>query len=313
MLDSIGSGKAPPPRPQPAKPSNTGVPRTASPAPKPQHPTTGVSQASTLKRRAEDTASASTNKTDKPITAPPGTIPAKKPTLPAKPVPPVASNLASTTKPATQVRDSNQKSTTNAPAFPAKPAPAKGSFADLMARAQAQNAPQTFGIIKHTKATPKEKLSRREQERRNAKASARTEKSGSGAIAKTEKSRSASPTKDAVQSGRITKPGPPKSTYKGTLGLSTGRSKPRQANKSRFDDYLGTDEEDNSEIEDEGEDGYESSDMEGGFDDLEMEEAQAIRVAKQEDARELAEENRLKAEKEERRRRLAALAKKGRK
>ena len=180
-----------------------------------------------------------------------------------------------------------------------------------MARATAQKSQQSFGGgIKHTKTAQKEKLSRREQERRKKDAVDRTEKSGSGQIRKPEPSRGTSPTKSGVQDGRISKPASARPTYKGTLGMSTKNDRPRQEKKSRFDDYLGTDEEDNSDIEDDGVDGYESSDMEGGFDDVEAEEQAASRAARVDDARELALENQLKREKEDRRQRLQALANK---
>ncbi|RMZ79456.1 hypothetical protein DV738_g3406, partial [Chaetothyriales sp. CBS 135597] len=52
--------------------------------------------------------------------------------------------------------------------------------------------------------------------------------------------------------------------------------------------------------------------MEAGFDDVEDEEELALRAAREDDARELALENQLKREKEERRRKLLGLAKKQR-
>lgn len=52
-----------------------------------------------------------------------------------------------------------------------------------------------------------------------------------------------------------------------------------------------------------------SSDMEGGVWDVEEEEQMALRVARQEDAEALAEETRLKREKEERKRKLMAMSK----
>ena len=55
-----------------------------------------------------------------------------------------------------------------------------------------------------------------------------------------------------------------------------------------------------------------SSDMEAGAFDIDEEERVALQKAKEDDARELALENKLKREKEERRKRLQALADKGR-
>jgi hypothetical protein len=52
-----------------------------------------------------------------------------------------------------------------------------------------------------------------------------------------------------------------------------------------------------------------SSDMEGGIWDVEQEEQLALKAAKQEDAEALAEEQRLKREKEARRKKLAEMSK----
>lgn len=182
-----------------------------------------------------------------------------------------------------------------------------------MARAKAQDPKQKIGVITHTKSAPKEKLSKRAEQKKAEGEKLRKEKSGNGGVRKPDSRRSASPAKKGVQEGRVSK-APAKPSYKGTMGISTGRDQPRKEAKQRYDEYLGTDEEDNSDIvedvDDEG--GYESSDMEGGFDELEVEEQTAARQAKADDARELAIENQLKREKEERRRRLMNLANKRR-
>lgn len=103
------------------------------------------------------------------------------------------------------------------------------------------------------------------------------------------------------------------------MGLSSGRAqKQAQRKRTRYDEYLGTDEEDDdsdlgSYGRDEEEEGYGSdvsSDMEAGAFELDEEEDKALRAAKMEDARELALENQLKKEKEERRKRLLAMANK---
>jgi hypothetical protein len=90
-------------------------------------------------------------------------------------------------------------------------------------------------------------------------------------------------------------------------GTPAARSKPQQA-KGRYDGYA--DWSDLDDMEDEGDvDSDASSDMEGGLWDLDQEEQMALKVAKKEDAEALAEENRLKREKEERKRKLAAMSK----
>lgn len=90
-------------------------------------------------------------------------------------------------------------------------------------------------------------------------------------------------------------------------GTPAARSKPQPA-KGRYDGYA-----DWSDLDDmEDEEGYASdgsSAMEGGVWDLQEEEQMALKVAKKEDAEALAEENRLKREKEERKRKLAAMSK----
>lgn len=98
---------------------------------------------------------------------------------------------------------------------------------------------------------------------------------------------------------------PPTSSRNGTLGVKAKPSAP----KGRYDGYADWDE--LSEMEDE-EDDYASdasSDMEGGMWDVEQEEQLALKAAKKEDAEALAEEMRLKKEKEERKRRLTAMSK----
>jgi hypothetical protein len=183
-----------------------------------------------------------------------------------------------------------------------------------MARAKALGPQQKTGIITHAKTAPKEKLSKRAEDRRKGEEKLRKDKSGNAGVRRPDARRSVSPVKGGVQDGRIAKPVISKPAYKGTMGRSTGRDRDRPPKKARYDEYLGTDEEDNSDIDEaeDYDDGYESSDMEGGWDDLEREEALALRQAKEDDAKELALENAHKREKEERRRRLAGLASKSR-
>lgn len=94
-------------------------------------------------------------------------------------------------------------------------------------------------------------------------------------------------------------------------GASSALKKKPQPAKDRYAGYANWSDLDDEDLEDE-EDGYGSdgsSDMEGGIWDVEREEAEALKAAKFEDAKELAEENRLKKEKEERRKKLAAMNK----
>jgi len=195
-------------------------------------------------------------------------------------------------------------------------------------QAQDEKAQQSqVGMIKH-QPTQREKISkvaeRRRQEEEKAKVikdktTGRPTPNGRPQI----KSRSASPAKktDLPKNPRAPRPplhAPPSSSYKGTMGKPPSRpSKPPLGRRQKYDDYLGTDEEDASddmggygedEPEDYGSDA--SSDMEAGAFDLDEEESRALRAAKEEDAKELALENQLKREKEERRKRLMAMANK---
>lgn len=89
-------------------------------------------------------------------------------------------------------------------------------------------------------------------------------------------------------------------------GLSAQAKTKKRVNEDGYLDWSDVGEDDDIEEDD----GYESSDMEaGGIWDIEEEEARALRAAKEEDAQALAEEMRLKREKEERKKKLAALSK----
>jgi len=197
-----------------------------------------------------------------------------------------------------------------------------------MARAkQAQEArvQSQVGMIKH-QATNREKVSKVAERRRLEEEKTKVGKEKSDprlASIKRDKSksRSVSPAKKADQPRVAKAPRPPlhapPSTYKGTMGQTSSRSQKQVRQKrSRNDDYLGTDEED---VSDEGsygrdeEDDYgsdASSDMEAGAFDIDLEENRALKAAKDEDAKELALEARLKKEKEDRRKKLLELANK---
>lgn len=103
-------------------------------------------------------------------------------------------------------------------------------------------------------------------------------------------------------------------SYKGTArpaagvldkGKLSGRSKGSQARYGGYASWSDDQEDDEEEDYDSGA----SSDMEGGIWDVEQEERVALKAAKEEDAKALAEENALKQEKEARKRKLMALNK----
>ena len=206
--------------------------------------------------------------------------------------------------------------------------PPKGSYADIMARArlaQEQKGQNQVGMIMH-QAASKEKVSkmatkRREEDDKAKHGKAKTTKQGVDNARL--RRRSTSPLKKPNEAKPIKPPRlplvAPAPIYKGTMGQparkpplgATSRRKDGRRS-SRYDEYLGTDEEDDpdeEEAEDEAENGSDaSSDMEAGAFDIDEEEQLALRKAKEDDARELALESKLKREKEERRKKLQALA-----
>jgi len=195
--------------------------------------------------------------------------------------------------------------------------------------AQEQKGQNQVGMIMH-QAASKEKMSklaakRREEEEKakHGKTKAAKHSVDNGRIRK----RNTSPGKKPKEARTIKPPRPPlaapTSTYKGTMGQpaqrppASAQSRGKDGRRSsKYDEYLGTDEEDevdDDEIEDEiGYGSDASSNMEAGAFDIDEEERVALQKAKEDDARELALENKLKREKEERRKRLQALADKGR-
>jgi SPT2 chromatin protein len=205
----------------------------------------------------------------------------------------------------------------------------KGSYAALMAEARATQktkAKSEVGLIKH-QATPRERLSRSERKKREeegktlkAKLSKQPQHNS-----KVEKRAQFRPKQRQESSYKGTaKPAQPMSSYKGTAGLpsqhrpSSVQARHKAGKKtSRYDEYLGTDEEEEGDEIDASDmdDRYGSdvsSDMEAGVLDVEEEETRTLKEAKADDARELALETKLKQEKEERKRKLEALARKRR-
>lgn len=195
--------------------------------------------------------------------------------------------------------------------------------AKLAQESKAQN--NKVGVIRH-QSSNREKTSkvaeRKRQEDERAKANKEKQPSRPGTTNK-DKARSVSPTKrDPGRGPKVARPPlhAPASSYKGTMGQAAGKSRETQSRKrSRYDEYLDTDEEEGSDAEgygdeeDQGDYGSDvSSDMEAGAFELDEEESQTLRAAKEDDARELALEQRLKREKEERRKRLMGLASKNR-
>ncbi len=323
VLDSIGTGQ------RVAAPQ---TPHTFSASPKPPHSLCNSTTAKTnfaVSRNPTDRVSLPENGTKRKATEAFKAV-SGRPTRPSPKQGP-HSRLHDRSAP---VSASSQATSKNLPARVGSPAslivttkpPPPGSFAALMAEAktaQEQKAKSEVGLIKH-QATAKVRLSK--SERRKQEESERTMKAKLGKQPqhnnKVEKKARLEPKKRSESTYKGTaKPAAPMSSYKGTAGLpSQHRSSSADLrhkggkSSSRYDEYLGTDEEDEGD-EDMVNDGYESdasSDMEAGAFDVEEEESKALREARADDAREMALENKLKREKEERRRRLEALARKQR-
>jgi len=222
---------------------------------------------------------------------------------------------------------------------PPKP-PKKGSFAEIMARGKAaQTTLGQVGKIQHKKI---EKLpSRREREEMKGKMG-KNIRNGLAPNSKFQKI-GQHPIRDGRNGTRETgkvgsqgkaAPEPEKKIKKAALATTgyagTARPKPgakapsrpvassssrdRYRSERRGASYGYASEEEEEEDEEEEQD-YESdvsSDMEAAAFEVDEEEELAARIARKEDAEALAEENRLKREKAEKKRRLMAMAKKAR-
>ena len=351
LVGSIGGERAPAPparpiqKPAGATSSQAITTKSAPPTPsassivRPAYKGTaglgGPAQGSSLKRKAEDIS------TERPVKQP---KPSPSLQTDSNGQNPAKLGGSATTSPSTGKPSSSLPSTQtaqNTANVPVK-APAKGSYAEIMARAkqaQSTKTPSALGLIKHqtTEKVKHSKLAeRRKEDQQKGKmpvsAPGPNGKSGlNGKVAPHR--RSVSPVKKGEQvrtkqpkapSGPLHGPPQTKPTapaYRGTMGQAPKKSRNESKKKSgRNDDYLDTDDDEDDFIEDDGGYGYgrdepdyysdASSDMEGGFDDVEREERLALRAAMDDDQRELEDDLRRKREKQER---LAALARKHRK
>lgn len=187
----------------------------------------------------------------------------------------------------------------------------------------AQEAAKAAGssTIKHK---PVERMSKRERARQ-AEEVAKQQKVGGKAAKPAVHDRSRSGTPVDAKIGFKKAPGPAyrgtmkksverqEFTYKGTMrkvepGAPKVKTAAAKARDSKYNGYVSWS--DLDEAEDDEEEGYDSeSDMDAGFDDMESEERRALAAAKKEDQEALAEEERHKREKLERKRKLQALSK----
>ena len=209
--------------------------------------------------------------------------------------------------------------------------PKKGSYKEIMARAQAAAAQPkaSVGIINHK---PKDQMEISYKKELKMKKKALRDKklgivkdnsrpsSSDGNISSSAPGRfvngKKAPQPSYSGTAKPNKPAKQQPSYKGTMNPGAVARKSEKP-KRRANEYAATDDEleDYEEEENEEGDGYgnsegESDDMEAGFSDVEQEESAATKAAKKEDEEEAKLEARLKREKEERRRRLEGLAKK---
>ncbi|OQD81810.1 hypothetical protein PENANT_c025G06188 [Penicillium antarcticum] len=346
VLSSLQTGKPSPlpPSQVPAAPAPSAVPRRDERKPsavrQPALPSSNVGGG--LKRKAEDQLARpvkpETKVASKPAITKPTAIATRPPisSAPAKAMSKPASTLTSRpapAKPVSKIGTSTATKAAPAPKAPTKPAaastpskpPPKGSFAEIMAKAQAlqDKAPAHAGTFRH-QAVPKERLSKLERKKRAMEEQAKEKEARSGKkplpggtgkdkLAATKRSSDGPSYKGTAKPAKKA-PEPP--TYRGTAGLPSSRGggdrRHQSRGRSRANEYLGTDEEDEGDFGGYG--GYddyysdESSDMEAGLDDVDREEAAALKFAKREDEEELRQETEARNEKLARQRKLAALA-----
>lgn len=215
--------------------------------------------------------------------------------------------------------------------------PKKGSYAEIMARAATNNKPQ-LGVIKHkpkdTISAKKEIMMRKKGILPSGKAGNKDARNNKSCRDSDSPVRSAANSKSPNLAGKKALPQPsykgtaapkPQPTYKGTMNMKPGssiantarrkdskndRSRSSSINLSRRGMEYESEEDDDDDELDEEENGYsdESDDMEAGAFEVEEEETAATRAARKEDEEQLRIENQLKKEKEDRKKRLAAMA-----
>lgn len=215
-----------------------------------------------------------------------------------------------------------------------KAPPKKGSFAEIMARGKANHSTMgQIGKIQHKKIE-KAPSKREREEMKNQKSSnlqknlapgSKFQKMGRPLPVKTlsadsGKKKPVEPEKKIKKAATATtgyagtarpKPGGAKGTSRLSASASNrGRDDRRSSSAPRYA-YVSEEEEGEDEEEDEPDYASDaSSDMEAAAFEVDEEEELATRIARREDAEALAEENRLKREKEAKRKKLAAMAKK---
>lgn len=331
VLTSIETGKpsAIPPasrRPEPPVSSSTAKSEVRKPiTPSRDAPSEKKTAAGGTKRKAEEQLQRPSKLNSQAPGKPVSTKPATASTA-SKPRPNPAPNAAKSAS------SNNTSTTPKTPPVSSKPPP-PGSFADLMMKAKAlqQNAPTQVGMFKHQSA-PKEKISKMERKKRAMEAQAKEKDprlakkggatSGTSAGVKPgdgKPARKRDPDEPTYKGTARPTQTPALPEYRGTAGLPAkrdpaARQQSKAGKRSRMDEYLGTDEEDEGDYADDYDDYYSdaSSDMEAGFDNVEEEEQAALKAARREDEEEWQAELAAKKEKMERKKKLSSLASRAR-
>ncbi|KAL2114442.1 hypothetical protein VUR80DRAFT_7130 [Thermomyces stellatus] len=254
------------------------------------------------------------------------------PRTPAKPAATSKTNGATGAKPPSG--PAKPSPSTNAAAAsaqtPQKPLK-KGSFAEIMARGQrAQETMGQVGKIQHKRLEVPAKKDKDEEAKADPRSAARKPGKSTSARetkdgkAADPKSKRKSPASDPEPKKKVRKP-PPSTGYAGTArpratpaASRTSRpasggvvlnpqirrpSRAREEDEDSLDDFIIDDEDEEHGGPRYGyNDGYESSDMEAGIDEIDDEEARAAAIAREDDLREEMEEKRRKEEKMRRKR-----------
>ncbi|RJE17328.1 hypothetical protein PHISCL_10335, partial [Aspergillus sclerotialis] len=242
IVNSIGSDKSPAPPKPPARPLSANAHRpnldVSKPGPRAGLPV-APSPLNGTKRKADDSSARPPEKLIKPNPTPglTSTIPKRLVAPPLNAPKPSNGNDGKTLpmprpKLDAQVTSPKPSSAPTTPTTATAKGPAKGSYADLIARAKQAQVERTqqsqVGLIKH-QATNREKPSRLAERRRQEEEKAKgvKEKSSGGRLANSgkqqDKSRSASPAKktDHPKGPKASRPplhAPSSSAYKGTHG-----------------------------------------------------------------------------------------------
>nr|POF12753.1 hypothetical protein CFP56_09905 [Quercus suber] len=223
------------------------------------------------------------------------------------------------------------KSPKHAPAAPTHPAgngtaPKPKGFLSMLEQAKAaQEAAKAAnaGGIKHKpveKLTKRERLRLMEEQKARAKSGKKAVDSTTVECAGTQPLKSGPTSKRPAEplsyQGTMKKPTAAPLAYKGTMGREPSgapkaSAKQKGMGQDKYGGYASWSDLSDAEDEDEEEDDYDSDeDMEAGFEDVGMEEEMALRAARKEDQEAQREEERLKAEKAARKRKLLELSRK---